>query len=104
MAIEASYERHVDTLLDLTDEVSGCRLMVLKITADGVIDPNERPAFDAAFGRITTKTRRALIDAQHLAAAFRLLRTLIYSGPTAWVRRVARETERDLAELETAHP
>ena len=100
----ASYDKHVETLLDLTDEVSGCRVMVLQVIADGVVDPAEHGRIETAFGGLTATTRRALVSAEQIAAAFRLLRSLLYAGPTAWVQKLARQSARDLAAMEQVTP
>lgn len=97
---EASiYDAHVEELMDLTEEVNGCQLIVLRIVADGVVDGSERDEIVSAFGGLSGASRRALVAAEHIAAAVRLVRSLFYSGISHWVKRIARETDRDLERM-----
>ena len=91
------YDAHAEELMDLQDEVTGCRLVVLKVIADGRIDPAEDGAIEAAFTQLDCKSKAVMRSGDRLAAAARLVRTLFYSGVTPWVRRLARESDRDMA-------
>jgi len=98
-AEQSLYDCHVEEVMDLRDELTSYHVLVIRSIEDGVINTRERQAIDAAYVVAETTTTRALRTAERIAATARLVRSLFYAGHSAWVRRIARETERDL-ELE----
>jgi uncharacterized membrane protein len=97
MPTEASmYDAHVEEVMDLRDGLNSYHVLVLTASEDGVIDSAELSAIVVAFGATEAKANMAVVTAERIAAAMRLVRSLFYTGPTAWVRRIAREADRDL--------
>jgi hypothetical protein len=97
---EASiYDAHVEEVMDLRDGMTSYHVLVTRSLEDGVIDAGERIELEAVYAITDGKARGAITTAERIAAAARLVRSLFYAGHSAWVRRIARETERDL-ELE----
>lgn len=97
------YDVHVEEVMDLRDELTSYHVLVLQASEDGVIDSTELSAIVIAFDTTEAKAKRAVTTAERIAAAMRLVRSLFYTGPTAWVRRIAREADRDL-DLERLMP